>query len=207
MAKYKQFQRKDYGTWEVWQKSYTRRELESRRSQLAKATNSRIRRLESARSEISGERLIDARQFDITMQYLEDIGKRRFSESKNQKGRSDFDIKREITVLENFLAMQSSTVGGLRAVENKRVESFMAKGVPEEVATSKEFYDFLNSETFESLAYSMLDSEDIIDFYSRAYEDGVPVEKILLAFEQHNATPNSSYKDMVKRMNALVLKK
>lgn len=198
------FERRDYGKWDVYRKSYAQSELLARRAQLAKVANSRIRALERAKSYITGKRLIDSPWYDVTLDYLEGQNKKRFSESPNFKGR-DYQLKREITVLEEFLAMRSSTVGGYRQVEDKRIQSFVAKGIPAEIASSTQWFDFLNSETFSLLEESIATSEDIIDAVERFSDRGLSLEEMIEEFNRVNSTPRSTYEDLVDNLNARVL--
>lgn len=183
MAKDNTFKRKYYGSWDVFRKSYTRAELETRRAQLAKVANSRIRSLERAKSSMTSQAFYTATHFDTVREYLQQntTGGRRFSESRNFK-KTDFMLKQEIYLLEEFLKMQTSTVGGSRRREYKIKENFESKGVPESVTSNPEFWRFLNSETFRNLSSETLDSEDIIDIIERVSGDGMSVEEIVETF-------------------------
>lgn len=178
------FQRKDYGSWQVFQKSYTTTELKVRRAHLAKVANSRIRGLERAKSEISGRALIEGHQYDIVLDYLESRNQKRFSESRT-KNFTDTQLRTEITLLESFLAMKTSTVGGARRAETKTAQTFISKGIPEEVAYNADFYEFLSSKTFEELEKNVADSEDIVDLISRASDEGYSIDQILSDFENY----------------------
>lgn len=177
------FKRKYYGSWDVFHTSHTRTELEGRRAQLAKVANSRILALERAKSSMTLESFYDAPHFDVVREYISNNtkGGRRFSESRNYK-KSDFQLKQEITVLEEFLKMQTSTVGGSRRRESKIQESFREKGLSDNVTSSLEFWRFLNSETFKNLVSETLDSEDIIDIIEHASDDGATIEDITTTF-------------------------
>lgn len=197
-------ERKEYGKWNVFQQSYSRAELTARRARLAKVANSRIRSLEKATSDISGEKLIEGSQFNTVQSYLESQGKKRFSESKKARQFNDFELKRDIVVLENFLSMQSSTVSGFKEVEQKRVQSFMDKGVPEDIATSKDFYDFLNSPDFQQLTQETLDSEDIIDIIERS-SDSMSLDKILEIFQKHVQSRESGAKSLYQKFGLKIV--
>lgn len=177
------FKRKYYGSWDVFHTSHTRTELEARRTQLAKVANSRILGLERAKSAMTSESFYNSVQFDTVKEYISNQtgGRRRFSESRNYK-KSDFQLKQEITVLEGFLNMQTSTVGGARRREYKIQESFREKGLSDDVTSSQEFWRFLNSETFTNLVSETLDSEDIIDIIERASDDGASIDDIVQTF-------------------------
>lgn len=179
------FKRKYYGSWDVFHTSHTRNELEARRAQLAKVANSRILALERAKSSMTLESFYDAPHFDVVRDYISNntTRGRRFSESKTYK-KSDFKLKQEITVLEEFLKMQSSTVGGSRRREEKIKGKFRDKELSEDIVESPEFWRFLNSETFSNLVAETLDSEDIIDIIERASDDGQNIEQIVNTFNK-----------------------
>ena len=201
-------QLKDYGKAEVFQRAYSRPELLERRKQLAKVANSRIRRLERTKSDITGSRMIDAPWFNITLSYLDSMGKTRFSESmqtREMREWSEFKIKREIVVLEEFLSMDSTTVSGYREIEERRVNNFIDKGVPEDIARSAEFFDFLNSETFRTIAEESVASEDIIDILDRASDRGMTLEQIIAQFEKHSRNTESGAKALYQRFGLNIL--
>lgn len=185
------FTRKDYGTWDVWRTSHTHAELQTRRAKLAKTANTRLLRLERATSEITGKTFNTQGQFDVVNEYLTSQNKKRFSESKT-KSMNDYDLKREITILEQFLAMKTSTVGGSRRAEASTIETFVDKyGIPREVATSPEFYEFLNSETFHDLVESTLASESIFEIIEQAFDEGNTITDILSKFEKYKSRDES----------------
>lgn len=150
--------------------------LQSFRKSLAKVANNRLRELEAAG--------LDFYAYDIAADYLrtrlpEGKKKLRFSESLKPTG-SEKDIKHEITVLQGFLSMPTSTVSGMRKVEKKRIATFSNwkpadkknnenyKGINMgKVAQTKVFYKFLNSKAFENLR-KFYSSEQIF----KAYIDG-----------------------------------
>lgn len=107
-------------------------------------------------------------------------------------------------MLEKFLSMQSSTVSGFREVENKRVQSFIDKGVPEDIAMSKDFYDFLNSPDFQQLTQETLDSEDIIDIIERS-SDSMSLTKILETFQQHAQSRESGAKSLYQKFGLKIV--
>lgn len=201
------FKRIDYGRWDVFRTSHSIPELQERRRRLAKAANSRIIGLERAKSDITGKSFIKSEWFESTLSYLDMRGRRRFSEVKNPKFLSEFELKREIVVLENFLQIKSSTVGGYRRIEENRINAFISRGVPERVARDPNFWSFLSSETFRHLAESSLDSEDIVDTFGDDINDVLTVEDIIRLFEEHIKQPLATYQDLQKRFKAKRLEK
>lgn len=189
-------------------------DLNSVRRQLAKAANQRMVRLEKATSDISGNNYAFG-AYDIAQEFLSESGRHRFSEGL-QLDRDMYDIIREITVLQNFLNSKSSRVGGQRAIEKQRVETFVKAGISSKTAKSKEFYDFLNSETFERLAGKVktkdatgkvkrtggvVNSEDLIEKYNKAADEGMKAEDIKAAFEEWQQTAS---KTGLKGLNKLL---
>lgn len=198
------FERKDYGTWNVYKNSYHISELQERRRKLAKAANARILRLERAKSDITGEALIESPYFDTVRGYLEMRGKKRFSESKNIKAYNMYQLKNEIVMLEDFLEAKSSTVGGYRSIEDKRVSTFVKHGVPESIARSSEFYRFLNSQTYSKIEALSLTSEKIIEVFSDALEDNPDsLEDILAAFDEYSRNQREGYRGLKRRLDTL----
>lgn len=176
----------------------SQKELIALRVKYAKRANQNLVRLERSESPITGKPY-RAGAYDIAMDYLKNTrdnagGKYRFSESLNytktineETGKTAYDmyrIKRDILELQRFLASKSSTVGGNKAIERKRIETFEAKGISIEAAESDEFYEFLNSNAYEYFTLNQFTSEEIIDIYSQFREAGLDADKIQAAFDE-----------------------
>lgn len=147
-------------------------DLNEMRRSLAKQANNHLRALENAG--------LDFYAYDVAADYLRLQGKKgklRFSESLNPKG---VDLRHEITVLQGFLSMPSSTVAGMKRIEEKRIETFgnwkpkaqknnkKYKGIDlSKQAQTKIFFKFLNSEGFKNLR-KFYSSEQIF----KAYKEG-----------------------------------
>ena len=162
-------------SWDVWHTKSTLlpiKDLESFRRSLAKVANNRLRDLEKNNMAYYA--------YDIAADYLRTQGKKgklRFSEAKKEF--DPFQTRREIQMLQNFLSMPSSTVAGQKRIEAKRIETFgnwkpkgakgkKMKGIDlSKQASTKIFYEFLNSKAFENLR-KFYSSEQIF----RAYKDG-----------------------------------
>lgn len=162
-------------TWDVWHTKSTLlpiKDLESFRRSLAKVANNRLRDLEKNNMAYYA--------YDIAADYLRAQGKKgkvRFQES--EKPMDQLATRREIQILQNFLSMPSSTVAGQKRIEAKRIETFgnwkpkgakgkKMKGIDlSKQASTKIFYEFLNSKAFENLR-KFYSSEQIF----RAYKDG-----------------------------------
>lgn len=179
------FKRKEYGKKDVFRKAYSESELKERRAKLAKVANSRLLKLERSRSYISGKKISDAYNFDIIYQYLDNTNRRRFSESKNYSPGGLYGLKREIVALESFLESKVSTVGGYRAMEERRVQKFIGKGVPEDVARDYRFYEFLSSETASFLDEHSISSEKMVEIIDEATsKTKLTLEQIIEKYEE-----------------------
>lgn len=175
----------EYRTLDVYAGSHSVEELQEIRRVLAKQANQRIVRLERAESKITGERFSTFGAVTDVYDYLGNKGRRRFSESKTGVKRSD-ELRREITVLQGFLGRKSSTVKGMREIENKRIKTFKNKGI--KFSNTKEFYEFLNSQTFKNLVTSGFTSEQIVEAYDSAREkqtDDEVVKKMSKALDEY----------------------
>ena len=174
----------EYRTLDVYAGGHTVEELQEIRRVLAKQANQRIVRLERETSNITGEGFSTFGAVTDVYDYLGNKGRRRFSESKTGVKRSD-ELRREITVLQGFLGRKSSTVKGMREIEKKRLQTFKNKGI--QFASTKEFYEFLNSQTFKNLVSSGFTSEQIVEAYDSAREkspDSEVVEKMSKALDE-----------------------
>lgn len=210
-------------TADVYRDSYTIAELQRMRRALAKRANQRILRLERGRSSVTGEKwntfgaVIDAYDY-LNKKY----NKTRFSE--NVKALTDVNaLRREITVLQGFLGRKSSTVAGMIDIERKRMTTF-EKGhwgvkwrrdkipnKPIKFASTKEFYDFMNSQTFKGLVSSGFTSEQLIDLYDSArtasseQSDDKVVEEMTKALDEYRNEGGASLKDLKERLKAVTL--
>lgn len=163
------------------------KELKSLATKLSKRANQRMLRLERAKSVVTGESYSD---YGAYREYAQDAlspGRARFETNYSQW--SDVDIRRRIAKLNTFLNAKSSTVAGQREIEYKRISTFesgkwgggrysddLAKTRKLGVATNKEFYDFLNSQTFYDLRNIGLTSEELVEFYDELATKYTPKE-------------------------------
>lgn len=199
-----------YLTVDVYRKSFRPMELNQIRRTLAKQANQRLVRLERAKSTVTGESFASYGAAQVySGEYLKKRGRRRFSEVLQPKGYNVNDLRREITVLQAFLNAKTSTVKGQREVERARIETFekgkwgrSGKNRHIKFASNKEFYDFLNSETFNGLIRSGFTSEQIVDLYDQARsrqkgDADATVDAMQNALDQFRAgTAKTSYKNL-----------
>lgn len=189
MAKYDDLTKTDvYG-------SISTAELREIRRTLAKRANQRMVRLGKATSEITGEKYDEFGAVTKVKDYLERYGRTRFTESltgetKEYSAMSRERLQREIVVLQGFLNAKTSSVAGQRRAEEKRVATFSAHGLGR-IARNKEFYDFLNSNSYNTLKKfgggNGLVSEQIQDLYQRASDEGMSADEIQQAFDEYVA--------------------
>ena len=213
-------------TADVYSGSYSLDELQRMRRALAKRANQRIVRLERGESAITGEKWNTFGAVTEVYDYLnrQKEGRTRFRESTKALTYTQ-DIKREITVLQGFLGRKSSLVSGMKEIEKKRLYSFESgkwgtqwkkTGIPNKpihFSSNKEFYDFLNSETFKGLVSTGFTSEQIVEMYDSARvrlgedaEADVVSNAMAAALEEYRKKGNASLKDLRTKMNAIKIK-
>ena len=217
---------KDDLTADVYRGGYSLDELQRIRRSLAKRANQRIVRLERAESKVTGEKLNTFGAVTEVYDYLnrQKAGRTRFRETANALTDSQ-ELKREITVLQGFLGSKSSLVSGMKEIEEKRISSFESgkwgtkwkkTGIPNKplhFTSNKEFYDFLNSETFKGLVSTGFTSEQIIELYDSARvrlgeeaESDAVSNAMSQALEEYRNRGNASLKDLRKKMNSIKIK-
>lgn len=166
----------------VYKESMTPDALASLRRTLAKRANQRLVRLERASSKVTQETYAGIGASEIAYDYLDrqKSGKKRFTEAKDAAMSYD-QMRREVTVLQNFLSSKSSLVSGMREIENTRLNTFESgkwgayarTGKLQrklKFANLKEFYQFFNSSQFAELKRMGFSSEQIIESYDEAKE-------------------------------------
>lgn len=176
----------------IYDRNVTASELGAYRRTLAKRANQRLVRLERAESKVTGEKYTFG-AYDIAEQYLKGQWRTRFSETAKHKINNINSLRAEINELERFLNSKSSTVKGIREIEQKRIETFEKKGL--HFASTKEFYDFLNSNEYDRLIASGFTSEQVIEVYdmSRQYmSDEDVLEKIQEAITEFQSIQGDS---------------
>lgn len=189
---------------------FTKGELQAVRRTLAKRANQRIVRAERAVSKISGKSYGDIGATAIVKEELRNQGRRRFTETLDAGGKNMNQLRHEINVLQSFLNSKSSTVKGLRAIENARVRTFQSGAWTggtklSDVVKTKEFYDFLNSQAFATLSES-LSSGEAIKLYDQYDKVVASREQLNKAFEEYSETKNQTYKGLIQKLNAISLK-
>ena len=213
-------------TADVYRGSYSVDELQRMRRALAKRANQRIVRLERGESKVTGEKWNIFGAVTEVYDYLnrQKEGRTRFRETAKALTDSQA-LKREITVLQGFLGRKSSLVSGMKEIEEKRISSFESgkwgtkwkkTGIPNKplhFTSNKEFYDFLNSETFNGLVSAGFTSEQLVELYDSARvrlgeeaEADAVSNAMADALEEYRNKGNASLKDLRKKMNAIKIK-
>lgn len=173
-------------TFNAYRESLTGAELQQIRRKLAKQANQRLVRLERTTSKVTGESYASYGAAELAYEYTQKkYGGNRFKESLGTIGADDTArLREEITRLQSFLSSKSSRVKGQKDIEKLRIKTFESGqwGLTEEqkkqgatnrqlkFASNKEFYDFLNSNTFKELVGKGFDSEQLIELYDQALQ-------------------------------------
>ena len=119
-------------------------------------------------------------------------GKKRISESKRTKGMS---YRGEIYKLQSMLNMPTSTLSGIKSIENKRINTFKEKyGI--EFENAEELKNFVQSEYFKQLS-KMYTSKQAVRIVAESKYDTVEINERLQAFRA------KSGKDIVSSSNLL----
>ena len=163
-------------TADVYGNQYSTAQLQEIRRKLAKRANYSLRDLARNSSPITGEVYNSYGAAVDALDYLKARNRRYFSESLTLTENRTV-LKAEIQRLQYFLTRPSHTVKGQREIEQKRIATFEKKGI--HFASGKEFYQFLSSETFQSLRKLQYSSEQLIEDYERAREQGMTNDKVM----------------------------
>ena len=163
-------------TADVYGNQYSTAQLQEIRRKLAKRANYSLRDLARNSSPITGEVYNSYGAAVDALDYLKARNRRYFSESLTLTENRTV-LKAEIQRLQYFLTRPSHTVKGQREIEQKRIATFEKKGI--HFASSKEFYQFLSSATFQSLRKLQYSSEQLIEDYERAREQGMTNDQVM----------------------------
>lgn len=189
-------------TADVYGNQYSTAQLQEIRRKLAKRANNSLRDLARNSSPITGEVYNSYGAAVDALDYLKARNRRYFSESLTLTENRTV-LKAEIQRLQYFLTRPSHTVKGQREIEQKRIETFEKKGI--HFASSKEFYQFLNGGTFQSLRKLQYSSEQLIEDYERAREQGMTndqvVEKLSNALDAFRKGEKVTQKNLWKHLD------
>lgn len=183
-------------------------QLEDLRVRLAKRANQRIVRLERRKAS-TGEYLSEFSPAQYAYEQIKKTktaenkpitGKLRFKEGKRPLG--DAQSRMEVYAMQSFLSMETSKAGKAARYVSKTEQTFKERGIA--AAGYKSFYNFLNSAAFASLKGD-LNSNDIVDLYNKAHDEGNSFKKIDAAIADYLAALEekeqpASLKDLAKAM-------
>lgn len=200
---------------DIYRESMSLTDMQLLRRKLAKRANQRIVRLERASSNITGEAFNEFGAVTDAYSYLErqKKGRKRFQERADAIT-DTMELRREISVLQGFLGSKTSLVSGIREIEQKRISTFesgnwgktsrytgkVRRGI--KFASTKEFYEFLGSKTFQGLLRSGYTSEQLVEIYDEARESEEADEvlaKMEEALEEYRAGQKATLKDITGR--------
>lgn len=148
-------------------------EVEALRRKLAKRANQRLVRAERARIS-QGEVASDLAPYQYAYERIVSL----FGQKEGKKLRfreqhvpmSDAQSRAELYALQNFLAQPGSSLRTLKREISKTQKTFEARGIT--VSSYKSFYNFLNSQAFRDLKELIGDSNQIVELFNRAHEEG-----------------------------------
>ena len=202
---------------DIYRESMSITDMQALRRKLAKRANQRIVRLERASSNITGEAFNEFGAVTDAYSYLErqKKGRKRFQERADAIT-DTMELRREISVLQGFLGSKTSLVSGIREIEMQRIRTFESgnwgktsrytgKARREiKFASTKEFYEFLSSKTFQGLVRSGYTSEQLVEIYDEARESEEADEvlaKMEEALEEYRAGQKATLKDITGRFH------
>lgn len=156
---------------------------------LAKRANQRFR-------DIEGKSKLHSFAVDKAKQYLMDTyGRDTFKQTKNLRG---IELKENLKKLQEFYESKTSTAKGIKEVQKKREKALTETLPPEDKKKFKkmmkdtdrksEFYEFLRTRQFEHLRKNYVDSNQLIEDFTKASDEGFTIEEIM---QQYEAFQNS----------------
>lgn len=156
---------------------------------LAKRANQRFR-------DIEGKSKLHSFAVDKAKHYLMDTyGRTTFKQTKNLRG---IELKENLKKLQEFYESKTSTAKGIKEVQKKREKALTETLTPEDKKKFKkmmkdtdrkaEFYEFLRTRQFEHLRKNYVDSNQLIEDFTKASDEGFTIEEIM---QQYEAFQNS----------------
>ena len=152
--------------------------VEELRQKAAKQANQRLVRLERRKAS-TGESLAEVSEIaQYAYKQIADIKRQADAPGRGKKPRfreqslplGESQARMELYVLQSFLSDEKSKAGKAARFVSKTEKTFLERGIT--VASFKSFYGFLNSAAFADLRADGLDSDDIVDLYNKAHEEG-----------------------------------
>lgn len=135
-------------------------------------------------------------------------GKNRFYTGDDFKSEKQLDL--QLRQLDWFLHKESSTVGGFKAIDRRRIETLRRNGVNIPKGSEKLFIQFLKDEQFKELCKS-LDSEQVLDDFADALnyiiQDFTTMDEIQRRYEDYLNDEDGKTFDVYRRERDLEMQK
>lgn len=142
--------------------------------QLAKRANQRLVRLERAGKTQYAYKMAET--------YLKGMGRNRFAETVNRiNNLTRAQITGEINALIKFLTAKTSTLSGIKAVQNSAVDRLRAMGYN---VSNGDFFAFLQSDEYKA-AVKKLPSDQIFEQLDEALYNGVSLDTIISDYRKY----------------------
>lgn len=177
--------------------SYNLEELNKLRRRLAKRANQRMR-------EIERTGYTDAYVYATTMSgYLQPTERTRFYEGNRQMDL--FTLREELNELRWFLNAKTSTVGGIRTFERKTSRQFA--NLPSFQRSPDLFWKYMSSAVVKHLKKMGYSSEELIEFYDFAIENGVGYDQIMDALKDFEKGEIDSWDNLYSKVGLSYIEK
>lgn len=158
---------------------------------LSNIANSRMKTLEKNN--------VDYYAIEKAKHFLNSLGRETFYTGRNYKSKKE--LRMTLQALSEFVNSKSSTMKGLREIRKARVTTFSEKFDIDLTNKDDErnFFEFLNSQQFLTLS-GFADSEDIIDDFAQALNQGFTKEEIQLQYQDFLIT-DMTFEQVAERRN------
>lgn len=135
-------------------------------------------------------------------------GKTRFYTGGDFKTEKQLDL--QLRQLDWFLHKESSTVGGFKAIDRRRIDTLRRNGVNIPKGSEELFIQFLKDEQFKELCKS-LDSEQVLDDFADALnyiiQDFTTMDEIQRRYEDYINDENGKTFDVYRRERDIEMQK
>ena len=177
--------------------SYNLAELNRLRRRLAKRANQRMREIERAG-------YTDAYVYATTMSgYLQPTERTRFYEGNRQMDL--FTLREELNELRWFLNGKTSTVGGIRSFERETSKQFA--NLKSFKKSPDLFWKYMSSAAVKHLKKMGYSSEELIEFYDFASENGVGYDQIMDALKDFEKGEIDSWDSLYSKVGLSYIEK
>lgn len=162
---------------------------------LAKRANQRFR-------DIEGKSKLHSFAVDKAKEYLMDTyGRTTFKQTKGLRG---LELKENLKKLEEFYTSKTSTAKGIREVQKQRLNTFKEKfkevdkvqgnkgkdkletkfnKMMKDKEKKDNFYKFLRSRQYQTLIKNYLDSDQLVEDFTKASDEGFSIDEIMTQYE------------------------